>query len=72
MTNPPIRPNSSMIMAKMKSEYAWGRKSRSLELPGPQPKMLLLAMAHLGLLLNVEVLGGELTGAVGSGLVILA
>ena len=43
----PPMPVSSMMMAKMKSEKAWGRKSRSTELPGPRPMTLLDTMAML-------------------------
>ena len=43
----PHSPISSMMMAKMKSENAWLRKSRSTELPGILPMPLLEAMAML-------------------------
>jgi hypothetical protein len=37
IANPPTVPYSSIIMAKIKSEYGCGKKLRSVLLPGPLP-----------------------------------
>jgi hypothetical protein len=41
----PMMPNSSMMMTKIKSLNACGRKSRSTDCPGPFQMILLLTMA---------------------------